>query len=385
MTSLSSPSPWICLLATTSSLPPSPNSNPRHPLTPSLLFPTWTCSDRPGASKSFLLYHHRRFPFRASCLDRGDGEGVESTISGDNAVDRDGVDREILFRKDNVNKSRGTSFLVKLGVAVGLAVIFTILSVVIKQNSSGPSFAFQILRDNPSSSAEATHIGFSFKLFGYRIFLPESAPGYVYFWLLMAAGCGLFVSEEALNIWVGISLARMLSLDGSWQLFVESFSKNAPQILSTIFWVYWGVCISDMIPFYLGWFFNQSGASQDVSAKLGIGKEKALSIARLVQKYGNLIGFVERFSIGVRNPTAFLAGALGISPEFFFAGVCCGGLITLSIQLALGLLLRERPLFALASVATAVGIWTVIPYAAAACTALFIYLQRRYSTRSQSS
>jgi membrane protein DedA with SNARE-associated domain len=44
--------------------------------------------------------------------------------------------------------------------------------------------------------------------------------------------------------------------------------------------------------------------------KLGIGKEKALSITQAVQKYGNLSGFVERFSVGMRNPTAFFAGAL---------------------------------------------------------------------------
>ncbi|CAN1140990.1 hypothetical protein LINPERPRIM_LOCUS25185 [Linum perenne] len=89
---------------------------------------------------------------------------------------------------------------------------------------------------------------------------------------------------------------------------------------------------------------------------------------------------VERFSLGVRNPTAFLAGSLGISPECFFAGVCCGGLITLSVQLAIGFLLRERPMFALATVASVVGIWTVFPYAMAASTALFLYLRRLYSS-----
>lgn len=80
-----------------------------------------------------------------------------------------------------------------------------------------------------------------------------------------------------------------------------------------------GVCLSDMIPFYLGKLFRQSGASDDVCSKvifqfkyvypeswlfstfridtrifvikLGIGKEKALSITQAVQKYGNLSGF----------------------------------------------------------------------------------------------
>ncbi|XP_076958645.1 uncharacterized protein LOC143634444 isoform X2 [Bidens hawaiensis] len=134
-----------------------------------------------------------------------------------------------------------------------------------------------------------------------------------------------------------------------------------------------------MIPFYLGRLFKKSGASDDVYSKLGISREKAVALARLVQRYGNLIGFVERFSLGVRNPTAFIAGALDVSPECFFAGVCCGGLITLLIQLAIGFLLRGRPVFALATVAT-VGIWTIFPYAIAASTALFLYLRKRYSS-----
>ncbi|XP_076958644.1 uncharacterized protein LOC143634444 isoform X1 [Bidens hawaiensis] len=135
-----------------------------------------------------------------------------------------------------------------------------------------------------------------------------------------------------------------------------------------------------MIPFYLGRLFKKSGASDDVYSKLGISREKAVALARLVQRYGNLIGFVERFSLGVRNPTAFIAGALDVSPECFFAGVCCGGLITLLIQLAIGFLLRGRPVFALATVATVVGIWTIFPYAIAASTALFLYLRKRYSS-----
>jgi len=198
----------------------------------------------------------------------------------------------------------------------------------------------------------------------------------------MAAGFGLFISEEALNVWAGISLARTLSLDGTWQSLVNSFSANAPYIVSTVLWIYWGVCISDMIPFFLGKLFRKTKASENISSKIGIGKEKVLSVSRAVQKYGNLIGFVERFSIGLRNPTAFLAGTLGIPADCYFAGVCCGCLFTLPIQLAVGFVLRERPVVALASVAAAVGVCTAFPYAAAACTALFLYLRRRRESSS---
>lgn len=54
-------------------------------------------------------------------------------------------------------------------------------------------------------------------------------------------------------------------------------------------------------------------------------------------------------------------------------------MITLPIQLGIGFLLRENPILGIATVATAVGIWTIFPYAAAAATALFLFVQQRYS------
>ncbi|WOL00926.1 hypothetical protein Cni_G09639 [Canna indica] len=273
--------------------------------------------------------------------------GVNPSSEGDEIT-------EILPDIKVENSNRETLFLVMLSVALGVAVMATLVSIFSK-SSTEPFFLLSKLIGGSSESVPVpSSVGYTFKVFGYQIVLPEYTPGWVYFWLLMAAGCGLFISEEALNVWVGISLARNLSLDGSWKSLANSFSSNAPYIVSTILWVYWGVCISDMIPFYLGKLFRQTKASKDISAKLGIGKEKIVSITKVVQKYGKLIGFVERFSVGVRNPTAFLAGAWGISPDCFFAGVCCGCLITLPIQLTIGFLLRERPVVALASVATAV-------------------------------
>ncbi|XP_040376444.1 glycerophosphodiester phosphodiesterase GDPDL7-like [Oryza brachyantha] len=278
--------------------------------------------------------------------------------------------------------SPAASFLAKVALAVGVAATATVVSLfIMKQpSSSGPSFSLPQIVDASAAPDAAATMGYTFSLFGKKVIIPEFTPGWVYFWLLMAAGFGLFISEEALNVWVGISLARSLCLDGTWPSLVNSFSTNASYIISTVLWVYWGVCISDMVPFYLGKLFRQTKASEDISSKIGIGKEKALSISRAVQKYGNLIGFVERFSVGVRNPTGFLAGALGIPADCYFAGVCCGCLFTLPIQLAVGFFLRERPVVALASVAAAVGMWTVFPYAAAACTALFFYLSRRKSS-----
>ncbi|XP_073263497.1 uncharacterized protein [Populus alba] len=322
--------------------------------------------------------------FRIRRFQSKDSRNYEA--AKDTQGDLDIPSDEAVVNQKNEPTSTGSSFLLILAIALGVAAIFTIMSVGLKQSSTGSFFGVQFLAEgSPSPVMAASPIGFTFKAFGYRIILPEYAPGMancrcVYFWLLMAAGCGLFISEEALNIWVGITLSRMLSLDGTWQSFAGSFSRNAPYIISTVLWVYWGVCISDMIPFYLGKLFKQSGASDDVCSKLGISEEKVLSITSVVQKYGNLAGVVERFSLGARNPTAFLAGTMGVSPECFLTGVCCGGLITLPLQLGIGFLLRERPMFALATVATVVGVWTVFPYVMAASTALFFYLKRRYST-----
>lgn len=300
--------------------------------------------------------------------------GAEPSAGGDDVS-------EMIEAMEVESSSPGASFLAKVAVVLGIAATATVISLFMKQPSSGPSFSLpQIIDASAQSDAAAATIGYTFSLFGKKVIIPEYTPGWVYFWLLMAAGFGLFISEEALNVWVGISLARTLCLDGTWQSLVNSFSANASYIISTVLWVYWGVCISDLVPFYLGKFFRQTRASKDISSKLGIGKEKALSISRAVQKYGNLIGFVERFSVGVRNPTGFLAGSLGIPADCFFAGVCCGCLFTLPIQLAVGFFLRERPVVALASVAAAVGVWTVFPYAAAACTALFLYLRQRKSS-----
>lgn len=318
--------------------------------------------------------------FRIRSFQHEDAENYEATKSVDTPESQDKDINELLGHPVKTTTGPGNSFLAKLAIALGIAATITILSIYLKQPDQGPSLGIQYLaKDSSSSTLDASNV-FTFKAFGYRVMIPESAPGWIYFWLLMAAGFGLFISEEALNIWVGISLARRLTLDGTWLSFAESFTRNASYITSTIMWVYWGVCISDMVPFYIGKFFRTSGTTNDVCSKLGIAKEKAMSITRNVQRYGNLIGFVERFSLGVRNPTAFLAGALGISPEFFFAGVCCGGLVTLPLQLGIGFLLRERPAFAIATVATVVGIWTLVPYAVAALTALFLYLRQRYSS-----
>ncbi|KAF5201444.1 Snare associated golgi protein [Thalictrum thalictroides] len=326
------------------------------------------------------LFRWRNKTFRVKSFSSRDEEKSELSTSEDIQNGHDNGANDMLGAQRIDSKRSESSFLAKLAIALGVAATVTIICARFYSPFQGPSLGLPILFHGSSASTSSVQPGgFSLKVFGHQIIVPAYAPGWIYFWLLMAAGCGLFVSEEALNIWVGISLARLLSLDGTWASFAESFSRNASYIISTVLWVYWGVCISDMVPFYFGKLFGQTRISDDLCAKLGIDKKKAVNITSAVQKYGNVIGFVERFSIGVRNPTAFLAGSLGIPAECFFVGVCCGGLITLPIQLVIGFFLRKRPVVALASVATLVGIWTVFPYAMAASTALILFLRQRYS------
>ncbi|OVA00060.1 hypothetical protein BVC80_1697g24 [Macleaya cordata] len=228
---------------------------------------------------------------KVSCFQPQDLAHSDSSSSGNTPNQGDSVGDEMLKDLKIETSSPGSSFLAKLALALGVAATVTLISVGFKWPTQGSPLGLPFGFDGSSTSASIPTLGFSFKVFGYQVVLPQYAPGWVYFWLLMAAGCGLFISEEALNIWVGISLARILSLDGTWKSFAESFSRNSPYIISTVLWVYWGVCISDMVPFYVGRLFRQSGASADVCSKLGIGKEKAVSITRAVQRYGNLIGF----------------------------------------------------------------------------------------------
>ncbi|XP_038974766.1 uncharacterized protein LOC103697102 isoform X2 [Phoenix dactylifera] len=218
------------------------------------------------------------------------GSAKASTSGVNPSSEGDDISQMLEGLEVNNNNLR-TSFLAKLAVTLGIAATVTLVSVC-KWPPSGSSFQLPHFVNSSSQSVPVpTPNGFTLTIFGCRIILPEHTPGWVYFWLLMAAGCGLFISEEALNVWVGISLARNLSLDGNWKSLVKSFSANASYVISTILWVYWGVCISDMIPFYLGKLFRQTKASEGICTKLGIGKEKAMSIIRALQKYGNLIGF----------------------------------------------------------------------------------------------
>ncbi|MBA0795519.1 hypothetical protein Gohar_006377 [Gossypium harknessii] len=235
---------------------------------------------RPKHLKPFHFFT-RHSSFRIRSFQHEDGENIGNVEPMGKLDKGDRTDDDELPENQNRNTAgRGSSFLAKLAIGLGVAAALTVMSFGIKGASFGSLLGVQRLAEVSPSSTMDTTVGFTFKAFGYKFMLPEYAPGWIYFWLLMAAGCGLFISEEALNIWVGITLARLLSLDGTWHSFVESLSRNAPYIISTVLWVYW---VQD--------FYSQMHILiRDV---VGIGEEKVSQIRRAVQKYGNLIGFSE--------------------------------------------------------------------------------------------
>ncbi|CAN5963680.1 unnamed protein product [Sphagnum jensenii] len=132
------------------------------------------------------------------------------------------------------------------------------------------SEASHLLAELSSTTSGSSEMAAKFhvNLLGTDFSLGERSPGWVYFFLLMAAGFGLFVSEEALNVWVGTSLGRCLTWDQTREVLVSSLSANASYITSTVLWVYWGVCISDMVPFYAGRIAAKSGTGKTIWEKV---------------------------------------------------------------------------------------------------------------------
>lgn len=68
----------------------------------------------------------------------------------------------------------GASFLAKVAVALGVAVTVTVISIFMKQPSSGPSFSLPQIID---ASAQSETVGYTFSQFGKKVIIPEYTPG----------------------------------------------------------------------------------------------------------------------------------------------------------------------------------------------------------------
>ncbi len=83
----------------------------------------------------------------------------------------------------NGNKGHdpGSSFLAKVAIVLGIAATATVISICLKQPVLGSSLGIQFLAEGSSSSVmAAAPVGFTFKAFGYKVLLPEFAPGYAH-------------------------------------------------------------------------------------------------------------------------------------------------------------------------------------------------------------
>lgn len=178
--------------------------------------------------------------------------------------------------------------------------------------------------------------------------ISASIQPWQYFCYLMLAGLGVPLSEDGLALLAG-------SLLGSFEP-----ARRAQTVAA----IYLGVVLSDIETFLIGALVvsrvgkalkrgrlaplpaaagaaEPAGPSEDkLPVKGKSGDEKVL---RLVSESGQYIGFVARFCVGLRAPIALTCGVLpGVSIGRFAAGAALGGLVTVPIQLVLGVLLRDR-------------------------------------------
>lgn len=102
---------------------------------------------------------------------------------------------------NNGHTSSGSSFLAKIAIVLGIAAIATVISIGIKQPVLGSSLGIQFLAEGSSSSVMATPpVGFTFKAFGYRVILPEYAPGYAHSLASTKKGSSFLLSLPAGNV-----------------------------------------------------------------------------------------------------------------------------------------------------------------------------------------
>ena len=159
----------------------------------------------------------------------------------------------------------------------------------------------------------------------------EGAHPVVYFGLLMCAGFGLPVSEDALAIWAGGLIGR---------------GQNPFPAEQYVIALYFGACFSDFVTFGLGRLTKAKLGDrlQRVLFKDPTKIEKAMGTIR---KYGNKAGFVQRLSVGARLPISFFSGYSGISAPKFFLGTFLGACVSLPVQLGVGYAMRNQIAMAL--------------------------------------
>jgi len=128
-------------------------------------------------------FEHRDVIFlienRIRSFQQDDSGSYEDARSKDVLDEGDSLTDVVLGNGNNGHTGAGSSFLAKIAIVLGIAAIATVISIGLKQPVLGSSLGIQFLAEGSSSSVMAAPpVGFTFKAFGYRVILPEYAPGY---------------------------------------------------------------------------------------------------------------------------------------------------------------------------------------------------------------
>lgn len=170
-----------------------------------------------------------------------------------------------------------------------------------------------------------------------------ATPPLAYFLALMAAGCGIPVSEDGICLFAG-AVWSTLTNDERIQRFVALYLGVVGSDALT-FWIGRALRMGVLQPFTNRLKLNQENDMQDAVADKSIGNRKRDRMMRVMEQSGDWIGFVIRFSVGTRGPLMLLSGFTNKVPFVkFILGASLGALITLPLQLYGGHVLgHEHP------------------------------------------
>lgn len=121
----------------------------------------------------FFIYRNKTRSFK-----HDDKENYEASEFKDAPERQDKTSGKVHLNGKEGHNNIEIPFLAMIAIAMAIAVTATLISIY-QRPILGSSFGVQILSESSSSSAGApATVGFSFKAFGYKVILPEYAPGY---------------------------------------------------------------------------------------------------------------------------------------------------------------------------------------------------------------
>ena len=175
-------------------------------------------------------------------------------------------------------------------------------------------------------------------MFDHVMEIIRHAHPLTYFVVLVLAGLGLPISEDLVTVWAGGALGR---------------GTPHPAVYYVIA-LYCGVVGSDMMTFFVGRLAHDTLGGR--IRRLLLRQQKHIDRAvKTIQKHGDRVGFIQRFSLGARLPITLVAGYSGMSPWRFLAGAAVGAVFTLTIQLSIGYIARAQIIYFLQNYSSVVG------------------------------